>query len=281
MNGQGGEFVVLIAPDTVEYRHATCSGHCRTELLPVTCSVTGVRPDITRKPNPKSSGVILGHHFTRSAGIGAHAWTSSKRHHACNDQSARTRCRCAGQHARIFRCRTRFTRNARRSSPEQSTGSQRSCHTVHEAPDSRTAILRSGCRCRLLTGHDQLVRTPTALPKTHCFGKHYLQALDRSNPYRLPLHSPSSGVKREALLEIRYPDAVSARTSIWNGGRRRRQRPISIDRKSAQLTGCCSVSGEQKTSVRVNGHKVGISTGRNRWTLEFGEYPGVSIHAEH
>jgi len=151
MNGQGGEFVVLIAPDTVVYRHDTCSGHCRAELLPVTCSVTGVRPDITRrKPNPKSSGVIVGHHFTRSAGIGAHAWTSSKRHHACNDQSARIRCRCAGQHARIFRCRTRFTRNARRSSPEQSTGSQRSCHTVHEAPDSRTAILRSGCRCRLL-----------------------------------------------------------------------------------------------------------------------------------
>ena len=55
------------------------------------------------KPNPKSSGVIVGHHFTRSAGISAHAWTSCKRHHACDHQSARTRCRCARQHARIFR----------------------------------------------------------------------------------------------------------------------------------------------------------------------------------
>ena len=169
MDGEVGEFVLLIAPNKVEYRHATCDGHCRTELLPVTCSVTGVRPDITRKPNPKSSGVIVGHHLTRSAGIGAHAWTSSKRHHACNDQSARIRCRCAGQHARIFRCRTRFTRNARRSSPEQSTGSQRSCHTVHEAADSRTAVLRSGCRCWLLTGHSPARQDATALLKNALF----------------------------------------------------------------------------------------------------------------
>jgi hypothetical protein len=154
MNGAVGEFVVLIASDTVEYRYATCGEHCRAEFLFVTCSLVGSRPDITRrKPSPKSSGVIAGHHLTRSTGIGAHAWTSSKRHHACNHQSTRTGCRCARQHARIFRCRTRFTRNARRSGPEQSTGSQRSCHTVHEAADSRTAVLRSGCRCWLLTGH--------------------------------------------------------------------------------------------------------------------------------
>src|SRR6476646_6775294 len=117
--GKVCELLALIAPDTVEYRHDTWDERRRAELLPVTCPITGVRPDITRrKPNTKSSGVIVGYHFTRSAGIGAHAWTSCKRHHACDHQSARTR--PARQHARIFRCRTRPTRNARRSPRQES-----------------------------------------------------------------------------------------------------------------------------------------------------------------
>ena len=180
--GEVCEFLALIAPDTVEYRHDTWDEHRRAELLPVTCPVTGVRPDITRrKPNPKSSGVIVGHHFTRSAGIGAHAWTSCKRHHACDHQSARTRCRCARQHACIFRCRTRSTRNAWRSTPEQSTGSQRSCRTVHEAVDSRTALLRSGCRCRVLTGKNSTLATTAYLTcLIHCIA--LLQTLPALHP---------------------------------------------------------------------------------------------------
>ncbi len=162
--GEVCEFLARIAPDTVEYRHDTWDGHRRTELLPLTCPLAGVRPDITRrKPSPKFSGVI-GHHLTRSTGIGADAWTSCKRHNACDHQSAQTGCRCAGQHARIFRCGTRLTRNAWRSSLEQSTGSQRSCRAVHEAVDSRTASLRSGCRCRVLTGEDSTL-APTRVLK--------------------------------------------------------------------------------------------------------------------
>jgi hypothetical protein len=151
--GKVCEFLALVAPHTVEYRHDTWDEHRRPELLPVTCPLARVRPDITRrKPSPKSSGVIVGHHFTHSTGISAHAWTSCKRHHACDHQSARTGCRCARQSARIFRCGRRFTRNAWRSIPDQPTGSQGSCRTVHEAADSRTALLRSGCRWRVLRG---------------------------------------------------------------------------------------------------------------------------------
>lgn len=153
MMGEVYAFLALIAPHTVEYGHDTSDGHRRDELLPVTCSLAGIRPDITRrKPNPKSSGVIVSHHLTYSAGIGADEWASCKYHHACDHQSAQTWHRRTRWHARVFRRRTRFTWNAWGSSPEQSTGSQGSCRTVHEATDSRTALLRSRCRYRVLTG---------------------------------------------------------------------------------------------------------------------------------
>ena len=167
--GEVCEFLALIAPDTVEYWHDTWDEHRHAEFLPVACPLTRVRPDITRrKPSPKSSGVI-GHHLTRSTGIDADAWTSCQRHHACDHQSARTGCRWARQHARILRRRTRFTRNAWRSSSEQSTGNQGSCRTVHEAADSRTALLRSGCRYRVLTGKKSTLATTAYLTcLIHC-----------------------------------------------------------------------------------------------------------------
>ena len=145
-SAMGALFLALIAPDGVGYRHDTRdlqdSHDCDRPVGP--CSFAGIFPDASRRytaTEPASS--FTGHHFADSTVVRSDQRTSRQCRDARHDDPGN------GCYARprsgLHRCGTRTSRNAWWSGCEHSPRSQRSCRSVHEAADSRAALVRPGC----------------------------------------------------------------------------------------------------------------------------------------
>jgi hypothetical protein len=190
--------LALARPIAVGYRCETRDVHGRHRALRFHCDfVAWISPNVARHgaAAANTTGGIARDDLADSAILGTVERAPCKCPDSCHDQSARTR-----PPSPLLRRRTRSAWHARRTAADESPWRERSFHTVHEAADRRTAAVRPGDRCAVLTGRLSLARYTYATARSLNSESTDPATAALSNAIA-PLHSPSG--KRSGAAGVR------------------------------------------------------------------------------